>query len=668
MAAYRQPQSSRTYGERRVEELLRELPSSEYFYVMEPKIMQAGRGSSKPDFVIMIRNKGVLVVEVKDWLEIRKGDQRSVTIIRRDGTQVKEYNPLDTARNYAYLLEKQFKEREELLERKSGKKRLKFPWQPIVILPNMPNSMVQLLVAKKIWPLGAVFGRETLHTPEAFENALSQVPWTWNLREPLTDGTWNIIRGILDPRIVIFDPKTGEYNGELTPEQEKLVTEPPDVLVSPLESRGLNLEALEIAKDQNVRLVRGVAGSGKTLVLMYRVEFVARDRPDARLLVITLNNDLTENLLRRIRNPNVEVLDFYDVCANVLGDKWHEPISASDWLWNNAKERIEAIGLNVEYVAREFRWRKEMGLTSSEDYLKASRRGRELRLTEKLRHAINDLFNDYHEFQYNQYVNNGLWLDKADVPIHAGNALQNRSHPMRHAYDMIFVDEAQDYAPTWIDVVRMLLKPSGSLFICEDPTQSLFRHYSWREKGVDVIGRSRLLKVPFRNTRQISKAAYSLITADPNLSQDHTITTPQLDSPELVDGPRPACYGCHDLDLEQAFIAGKIEKYLNDGTSPESIAILCHNRHHVRHWANHRHKNVYVDRFDNMKGKEFDVVFIPQLDRVFQHAINERAISNSRRRVFTAMTRAKTTLTLTYHEYFPEELLPIEPYVFRSIL
>jgi hypothetical protein len=44
------------------------------------------------------------------------------------------------------------------------------------------------------------------------------------------------------------------------------------------------------------------------------------------------------------------------------------------------------------------------------------------------------------------------------------------------------------------------------LFLADDPMQSIYRYYSWREKGVPVAGRTRWLRIPYRNTREIYQA------------------------------------------------------------------------------------------------------------------------------------------------------------------
>src|SRR5690606_9216461 len=101
-------------------------------------------------------------------------------------------------------------------------------------------------------------------------------------------------------------------------------------------------------------------------------------------------------------------------------------------------------------------------------------------------------------------------------------------HPWREAFHFVLVDEAQDFAPSWFNVVKAVMKPEGTMLVCDDPTQSMFKYFSWKEKGLHVQGRTSVLRVPFRSTREITRAAYSLVEADPILSAEEDILPPKL--------------------------------------------------------------------------------------------------------------------------------------------
>jgi superfamily I DNA/RNA helicase len=197
--------------------------------------------------------------------------------------------------------------------------------------------------------------------------------------------------------------------------------------------------------------------------------------------------------------------------------------------------------------------------------------------------------------------------------------------------------------------------------MCDDPAQSLFRAFSWRQKGVEVVGRTRVLRVPFRCTKEITLAAHSLLSGD-GVSEE--LVQPDLETYELASGDKPILTNCRDLNQEIRLIE-QIALSLKESDSPNQVAILCHNKHFVRHWAHLRNQGFYVETFNKMKGLEFRAVLIPHLHTAFDApgTKDDTFVAEMRRKIFTAMTRARETLVLSYHGNFPPELAPIEPHV-----
>ena len=97
-------------------------------------------------------------------------------------------------------------------------------------------------------------------------------------------------------------------------------------------------ESLAKSMGEGHRLVRGVAGSGKTIVLMCRARYLRELHPDWRILVLCFNRVLAEHLARTIGDDDrLEVLTFHAWCARELrrakipmpptperGQAWHE--------------------------------------------------------------------------------------------------------------------------------------------------------------------------------------------------------------------------------------------------------------------------------------------------------------------------------------------------------
>jgi hypothetical protein len=657
-----------TYGEGRVDDLLKKLVRTrkDLFYVAEPAIKADRSLHVHPDFVIVSAKQGVIVLEVKDWIKILEADQKHIMIQRRDGSKSKEPNPALTAREYALNLSSELQRVDGLIKKRNGRVELQFPWMYGVAFPNVDSEIIQRMTRANIWGRGFAFGRDEL-TDAQFESSLAAIPTPpfWKQGSYLSNEIREKIRGVLDPRIILPDGA-----GVETLRQTNIIVEPLKTQTSVhtpkqaalLPDDFLTKEAAELAENITVRLVRGVAGSGKSLVLARRAQFLAEQYPHLRILVMAFNKDLTADLQRRIPGaPNLEIQNFHKVCRSIIHRRIPyntEIISIDQWLENHMNHFLQSSQFSAEFVAQEIEWRKELEIYDNQQYLTIPREGRGKALSQDKRAAINQTFDQYVSTHHAQ----GL-IDWSDLPRLALAELQ-QGHPMRASYDAILIDEAQDFAPSWIAVVNKLLKPDGALFMCDDPAQSLFRAFSWRQKGVEVVGRTRLLRVPFRCTKEITLAAHSLLNGDSLLGHSEDITEPDLSSYELASGSPPSLVRCSALEDEVKRVEHMALSITN--VNPNQIAILCHSKRIVKHWAPLRNRGFYVETFNKMKGLEFRTVFIPYLNTSFdQHDTpkDETFISETRRRIFTAMTRARETLVLSYHGALPQEMKLILPYV-----
>jgi len=659
-------QISQTRGEKLTEELFEKLPRKSFRTYAEPRIM-SGNTNAKPDFVVVCARYGVLVVEVKDWIRILGGNQKYIRLQRRTGEENQERNPYDIAESYAHLLAKRFEEYSELMHIHRNRRKLRFPWQALVVLPNIEKHVIYAFQDEGIWPKGCIWGKEDMESGlKRLEELMKDLPWKFQLNTTLNEKTLETINMAINPEIAnVCDRESQKVISSLTNQQYDTATESFKQLKLPLPSTDILSEKLKsVSENNHVRLVRGVAGSGKTLVLSRRAIHLQSQHPDLRILVATFNDNLAKDLKKRI--PSAEVHTFHFICRQIIGVDWHSPDSPVGWLRAKHEGDIQQDGWDVEFVASEIMWRKDMRIKSNKEYLDTPRKGREKALSRKKRQRINHYSDLYHAFQEEERKKGRRWMDWEDVPVIATQHMKRSGHPMRHSYDVVMIDEAQDFAPTWIDVIHLLLRPGGELFICDDPTQSIFRNHSWREKGIEVVGRTRILRTPFRCTRQISLAAHSLISADPILSQSEDIVQPLLESDELATGNLPELIAHSNPDEEVSYIEKRVQEMLEKRINPSCIAVLCHSKRIVRKWASLRNKGVYVDHFQKMKGLEFEIVFVPHLDNAFTDARDDFEIAMKRRAVFTAMTRARQTLVLSYHQKLPESLNPILGYVQRS--
>ena len=145
------------------------------------------------------------------------------------------------------------------------------------------------------------------------------------------------------------------------------------------------------------------------------------------------------------------------------------------------------------------------GLTSLDAYSTVQRMGRKSRLGPNQRARLWPVF---------QAVREALAAERyttwANVFTGLADALAQRP---RKPFDHVVIDEAQDLAPAELRFFAALAPAKADgLFLSGDVGQRIFQHpFSWASLGVDVRGRSHTLKVCYRTSQQIRRAADQLL-------------------------------------------------------------------------------------------------------------------------------------------------------------
>lgn len=400
------------------------------------------------------------------------------------------------------------------------------------------------------------------------------------------------------------------------------------------------------------------------MVLTRRAQYLAAQYPEWRICVATYNKELAKSLRADLRGfPAIKrVTHFHNLCAALLKGyiDWKTPSDPEGWIRAHIEQWPIVRELGVDFITAEIKWIKEVGIADRGTYLSAERKGRGRGLRASQRERIYDLLEAYQQWLYEQKA-----FDWADVP-HLVLQGMDEGKISTGIYDAILIDEAQDFAPVWIEVIKRLLKPEGGLlFLADDPSQSIYRYYSWREKGVPVVGRTRWLRIPYRNTREIYEAAYEVIRHDEVLKRqlaregESVVVEPDLTNQYLRHGPRPQLRRFSSASEEFAFIRAEIEYLLQHGWSPERIIVLHRRRAGVNKLRYHlRGLGVSVGTFHSRKGLEYDVVFLSQMQETFANSedMTEENLSQERRLVYMTMTRARERLYLNYEGRWPEPL------------
>lgn len=658
-----------THGERVVlKNLKNNLPREFTVYVECP--LQHRRMQRFPDFIV-VANYGVLVLEVKDWVDIVQADRFQVRIRDRGNHERDEKNPLFTARDYALALQDNLKQIPALL---NEREQLEVPWGYGVVFPNLGTAATSHL--RVVLGDNLVMGQNDIGPDILLKRLREMIPE--GRAAALSGEQLRHIRAVINPTVLIEPEDRPAIILDET--QEKLVLEPVVEEVEEAQAPAETQLALveeepqpeaevlpeeqALAERLGVRLVRGVAGSGKSLVLIQRAKFLSAAYPDWKLLVMTYNTALNDRLEDELREfPNIRVANFHKVCKDIIeGQRQWKPVSEfSRWLKNHRRDFDVVNTLGAEFVEEEIQWIVDTGLESAEEYLAASRRGRGsgVRVSQLQRSLIYSVLDAFRRSQAEAGT-----LDWLEVP---GLALQSiasgKVEPEK--FDTILIDEAQDFAPSWFKVILKLVKPRAtSIFIADDPTQSIYRFFSWKEKGIPVVGRTRWLKVPYRNTRQIYRAAFSVVennqVLQDLLKQEGELVIPDVDHPFMREGQKPLIRRYETRDDEVRHTADLVRGLIQSGVPAGQIAVLNPNKRNLEAYMSAiSDSEVNVGTYQRFKGLEYKAVFLTQIQDLFHGTPDEEQLSRLLRLVYMGMTRAREELTISYLHGLPEALKPM---------
>lgn len=298
---------SATAGERLLFRTLKAFLPDDYIVYYEPDIH--GR---KPDFVILGPDLGMIILEVKDYTKntLVQLNPNEWTIQPSSGKQTQVKSPLLQARENAFHVVNILKQDGNLLHTEGKYKHgLKFPYGYGTVFTRLSqkdfieNGLYSVippelcLTRNEIDPESDSFSEEWL-----IEKLLGMFTvFNW-LKEPLTKQEMDAIRYHLFPEIRI-SAKVSEG----TPYQDK-------VLLSLHDIRAMDLNQENLAKqlgDGN-RLIRGVAGSGKTLILASRARLLIKENPEWKVLILCYNISLARNIRQLVHHMVSQPENLFD--------------------------------------------------------------------------------------------------------------------------------------------------------------------------------------------------------------------------------------------------------------------------------------------------------------------------------------------------------------------
>jgi len=311
-----------TAGEKRFSERLEEKLEDDYLCWYDVAV---GPKQLHPDFVIVHPQRGFLVLEVKDWkldtIVPDSTDRHSFQIYTDRGI-VTEKNPQLQARVYALevavMLERDPALRNPAGHRYSGKLVMPYGWGSV--LTNITRAQFEASGLDQVLePTRVICKDEMLEAvdPEKFQMQLWGMfahVFSCKLTLPQLDR----IRWHLFPQIRVNTSVNQFGLFDNLEEQERPQVQIPDLI----KVMDLNQELLARSMGDGHRVIHGVAGSGKTMILGYRCLHLARalSKP---ILVLCFNVTLAARLRQMLEGHGVAdqvvVRHFHDWCKDMLG-------------------------------------------------------------------------------------------------------------------------------------------------------------------------------------------------------------------------------------------------------------------------------------------------------------------------------------------------------------
>ncbi len=448
--------------------------------------------------------------------------------------------------------------------------------------------------------------------------------------------------------------------------------------------------------------VRGSAGTGKTVVALHRAAELARrfreEEDPGQILFTTFVRTLPpvfESLYDRMPDSVRGAVEFINIdrlagqICDQDGTRRRTDPSAINPAWAKAWRTVGddsplgRAGLSRQYLKDEITHViKGRGLEDLDEYLEIQRTGRGTRFTPGMREQAWEL-----RLVWDQEMDARGTIDFPDVLIQALNIVQRREAP---TYRSAIIDEAQDLTLTGLRLVRALVNGpeeidrSDGLLIVGDGAQRIYPGaFTLRQAGLEVRGRTSVLRRNYRNTRQILAAAAAIAGRERVVDLDEEFDRIEDIGLASRDGALPLAAHCSDAESEAAYLAEQIRLLTaSEAINLGDIGVFVPTNRLVNrfvhrldgqgipsrkldHYDGVPTPEVKVGTYARSKGLEFKAVLLPGVEAgVVPRArtagqdeteyLDQRALGVSQ--FFVAMTRARDNLILTYVGE-PSELL-----------
>ncbi len=426
----------------------------------------------------------------------------------------------------------------------------------------------------------------------------------------------------------------------------------------------------------------GGAGTGKTVVAMHRTkQLAAKIEGNKKILFTTytvnLAQDIEENL-KKICTPqelgHIEVTNLDAWVATYFAKskskcKIEYDNDKLDHLWELAIGRSEVEDYSISFLKEE--WKEVISSKDAfelEKYIRVPREGRGVGLDRRSRMKVWRVVSAYMEIMDEKGIcdqDYATYLCKENVKEADG------------LYESVVVDEGQDLSQVQYRLIRALAGPEhkNDVFIVGDSHQRIYENAAVLSQcGINIRGRSSILRVNYRTTDEIRKYANSILKGLSFDDMDEGTVEINAET-SLTHGNVPKVEGFRSSTEEFEHVKDRIEQLVVSGVSEEEICIVARTNSIISDLKEYFSKcgrslyelknNKSEDRsiqgvrcatMHRVKGLEFQYLFIVAANRnvlplknVVKNATNElEAIKREKCLVYVALTRARIEASVSY--------------------
>ena len=417
--------------------------------------------------------------------------------------------------------------------------------------------------------------------------------------------------------------------------------------------------------------VLGGAGTGKTVLAMHRVKWLAENRvpPGKKVLFTTFTRnlaiDIEDNLRTLCGSETLEKIEVQNLDAWVnrfmRAHKFEHRIvydrkqDAALQAWQSALAAKDArLDFSDQFYEQELEQViLAQGITTLDQYRTARRTGRGVLLSRSKRDAVWPVFEEYR----GQLASRRL--KEVDDAYREVAGMISARGPEEAEYVSIVVDETQDFGAQALKLLRAMI-PAGTndLFFVGDGHQRIYsrNRAAMSRCGIDIRGRSRKLYLNYRTTEEIRRQAVALLEGceidDLDDGHDETRRYKSLShgpAPEIkrVDGLEAAAEAAiafiKQWRAEQGeglsiCVVGRSEK-VRDGLAQQlqSAGLACVT---ISAQSNHASARdvVHLATMHRAKGLEFDCVVVVAPSSYLGVPVDTEG---QRKLLYVALTRAK---------------------------